>query len=60
MVRRDGWPRRRGLDLDHVGAEIAQKLATELALLIGELQNSKADQRAWQGLSLGHCSISFR
>jgi hypothetical protein len=36
-----------GLNLDHIGPEIAQKLAAELALLIGEFQHSLADQRSW-------------
>ena len=47
-----------GFDLDHIGPEIAEKLAAELALFVGELQDSQARQRARQGLGIGHCSIS--
>jgi hypothetical protein len=42
------------LDLDHVGPEIAEKLAAELALLIGEFQNPQPCQRA----RIAHWSMS--
>ena len=45
-------------DLDHIGPEVAEKLAAELALFIRELQDSQACQRARQGLGIGHRSIS--
>ena len=45
-------------DLDHIGAEIAEQLAAELALFIGELQDSQACQRARQGCGIAHWSIS--
>jgi hypothetical protein len=35
----------RGLDLDHVGTEVAEKLAAEMALFIRELENPEACQR---------------
>ena len=50
-ARRRGTARRgarlaaRRLDLDHVGAEIAEQLAAELALLVGQLQHAQAGQR---------------
>ena len=48
----------RRFDLDHVGTEIAEQLAAELALLVGELQNSQPCQRAWQGCRIAHWSMS--
>jgi hypothetical protein len=52
----------RGLDLDHIGSEIAEKLAAELASFIRELKDSQACQRARQRqrqrLSTAHWSIS--
>ena len=45
-------------DLDHIGAEVAEQLAAELALFVRELQDPQACQRARQGLGIGHWSIS--
>ena len=45
-------------DLDHIGPEIAEQLAAELARFIRELQDSQARQRARQRLGVAHRSIS--
>src|SRR6266545_497613 len=47
-----------GFDLDDIGPQVAQEFATELALFVGEIQDSQARQRAWEGLGIGHCNIS--
>jgi hypothetical protein len=36
-----------GFDLDDIGPQVAQEFATELALFVGEFQDSQARQRAW-------------
>jgi hypothetical protein len=36
----------RGFDLDHIGPEIAEKLAAELAGFIREFENPQPSQRA--------------
>ena len=60
------WPNATGglatwrLDLDHVGPEIAEKLAAELTFLIGEFQNSQASQRTRLVLGFRHCCISSK
>jgi hypothetical protein len=48
----------RRFDLDHIGPEIAEKLAAELAGFIRKLQDSEACQRTRQRLGTGHRSIS--
>jgi hypothetical protein len=53
----------RGFDFDHIGPQVAEKLAAELASFIRELEDSQARQRARQRLGLGpwgvaHWSIS--
>jgi len=45
-------------DLDHIGPEVAEKLAAELASLIRELEDSQACKRARQRLDIAHWSIS--
>ena len=45
-------------DLDHIGPEVAEQLAAELARFIRKLQDSQACQRARQSLGIGHWSIS--
>jgi hypothetical protein len=45
MARYGGWALRQGLDLDHVGTEVAEKLAAELALFIRELEDPEGCQR---------------
>ena len=52
------WLAGRGFDLDHIGPEIAEKLAAELAGFIGKLQDSQACERARHGLGIAHRSIS--
>jgi hypothetical protein len=44
----------RGFDLDHIGPEIAEELAAELARFIRELEDSEARQRARQRLGFAH------
>jgi hypothetical protein len=36
-----------GFDLDDIGPQVAHEFATELALFVGEFQDSQARQRAW-------------
>jgi hypothetical protein len=48
----------RGFDFDHIGPEVAKKLAAELASFIRELEDSQACQRARQRLGVAHWSIS--
>jgi hypothetical protein len=43
-----------GFDLDHIGPEIAEKLAAELAGFIREFQDSQACQRARQRRVIAH------
>ena len=45
-------------DLDHIGPEVAEQLAAELARFVRKLQDSQACQRARQGLGIGHWSMS--
>src|SRR5580692_7859643 len=49
-------------DLDHIGSEIAEQLAAELAGLVRQFQHSQPCQRARQRLGIGpwggHRSIS--
>src|SRR6202022_76954 len=45
-------------DLDHVGPEIGEQFAAELALFIGEFQDPQACQRARQNLGIAHLSIA--
>ena len=42
-------------DLDHIGPEIAQQLAAELALFIRQFEHSQSRQRS---LGAGHWAIS--
>src|SRR5262249_35085671 len=49
-----------GFDLDHIGSEIAQKLAAELAFFVRELEDPQARQRARQVLGVGPWSIARR
>jgi hypothetical protein len=48
----------RGFNFDHIGPEVAKKLATELASFIREFEDSQARQRARHRLSVAHWSIS--
>jgi hypothetical protein len=60
----DEWPdiaaglAARGFDLDYIGPEIAEQLATELAFLVGELQDSETCERTGQRFKVAHWSIS--
>ncbi len=47
-----------GFDLDHIGPEIAEELAAELALFIRQLKDPQASQRPRQRLGIAHWSIS--
>jgi hypothetical protein len=49
-----------GFDLDHIGPEIAEKLAAELSLFIRELQDSQASERPRQILGIGPWGIAHR
>src|SRR5215472_7990290 len=49
----------RRLDLDHIGPEVPEELAAELAGFIRELEDPEAGQRTLQRLGIAHRSISF-
>ncbi len=43
-----------GFDLDHIGPEVAEELAAELAGLIGEFEDPEAHQRAGKRRRVTH------
>jgi hypothetical protein len=47
----------RGFDFDHIGPQVAKKLAAELASFIRELEDSQTRQRARQRLGIGPWGI---